>query len=133
MFGSIALMKGRIDKHTNSHAIGITPPNTPNISGNLWNSYKINSNSKIGGGVDFIGKRTGYTVPTNNTAPTIRQISGYARFDAMAEWSKNQYSVKLNVFNLTNREYFDSIYQTNGAHAIPGVDRSGQITFGYKF
>jgi len=137
IFGGIALMKSRIDKHINPYGVGLTPVNTPAVSGNFWNTYKINPNWKIGGGVDFVGERAGYSIVSPNalgvaTPPTIRHIAGYARFDALLQWDNKQYSIKLNIFNLLDREYYDAIY-TNGGFAIPGNSRSGQLTFSYKF
>ncbi|NDB69982.1 MAG: TonB-dependent receptor [Methylocystaceae bacterium] len=63
----------------------------------------------------------------------IRHVPGYARLDAMVEWQMlEDTSLKLNLFNLTNQKYFDSIYP-NGGHAIPGTDRSAQLSLSYKF
>jgi len=137
IFGGISLMKARIDKHINPYGVGLTPINTPSVSGNFWNSYKLNPNWKIGGGVDFVGERQGYSIasPTTSgvaTPPVIRHIPGYARFDALIQWDDKQYSIKLNIFNLLDKEYYDSIY-TNGGFAVPGNARSGQMTFSYKF
>ncbi len=133
MFGGIALMKSRIDKHINPNGVGLNPQNTPSVSGNFWNTYRLNENWKIGGGVDFVGERTGYSISNDVTvAPTIRHVPGYARFDALVQWDNKQYSVKLNIFNLLDREYFDSIY-INGGFAVPANSRSGQLTFSYKF
>ncbi|MCE3255580.1 MAG: TonB-dependent siderophore receptor [Rickettsiaceae bacterium] len=134
LFGSIALMDAKIDKHINPRIVGLAPANTPKVSGNIWTTYKLTPEFKIGGGVDFVGERTAFsTSGAPGTMPNVRKVAGYARYDAMAEWSKKQYSVRLNVFNLLNKEYYDSIYQTSGAHAIPGIDRSAQVTVGYKF
>jgi len=137
IFGGVALMKAKIDKHVNPHGVGLTPVNTPSISGNFWNTYKITQNWKIGGGVDFVSERHGYSISQTATSgvyrkPTIRKVPGYARFDALVQWDNKQYSVKLNIFNLLDKEYFDSIY-INGGFGIPGTNRAGQLTFSYKF
>lgn len=132
MFGNITFMKSRIDKHVNADMIGLTPPNTPTVSGNLWNTYKLNQNWKIGGGADFVGERTGYSMTSSAGRPNIRRVPGYTRFDAMIEWNNKQYSARLNIFNLLDKEYFNSIYP-NGGWGVPGLDRSAQLTFSYKF
>lgn len=135
VFGALALMTAEIDKHINPHAVGLTPVNTPGFSGNVWTTYKVAPKWKIGGGMDFVGERKAYSIGTTTpyTAPVIRHISGYARFDAMVEWQMlDNTSLKLNLFNLTNQRYFDSIYP-NGGHAILGQDRSAQLSLSYKF
>ena len=128
-------MTAEIDEQLNPFAVGIRPVNTPNFSGNVWTTYKVTPEWKIGGGVDFVGERTGYSIGTTTpyTAPVIRHVPGYARLDAMVEWKVlEDTSLKLNLFNLTDQRYYDSIY-TNGAHAIPGTDRSAQLSLSYKF
>jgi catecholate siderophore receptor len=135
MFGALALMSAKIDKQLNPYGVGLTPVNTPTFTGNLWTTYRILPDWKIGGGADFVGDREGYSIGTTTpyTPPIVRHIPGYVRFDAMAEWDVTKsYAVKFNVFNLLNQRYYDSIY-TNGGHAIPGVDRTVQVSLSYKF
>jgi catecholate siderophore receptor len=135
VFGAVAFMTAEIDKHINPYAQGLKPVNTPSFSGNVWTTYKVAQDWKIGGGVDFVGSRTGYSVGTTTpySAPTIRHVPGYARLDAMVEWQMVEAtSLKLNLFNLTDQRYYDAIYPSGG-HAIPGVDRSAQLSLAYKF
>ncbi len=137
IFGGVAFMKAEIDKHVNPNGVGLKPVNTPSVSGNFWNTYKITKNWKIGAGADFVGERLGYSISQNSTngvftAPTIRRVPGYVRFDGLLQWDNKQYSAKLNVFNLLDREYFDSIYP-NGGWGVPGTNRAAQLTVTYKF
>lgn len=134
VFGALAIMKAEIDEHINPFAVGIRPPNTPTFSGNLWTTYRVAPEWKVGGGVDFVSERTGYSIGTTTpySAPVIRNVPGYARFDAMVEWEQPTYAVRLNLFNLLDEDYYDAMYP-NGAHAIPGIDRSAQLTLAYKF
>ena len=135
VFGAIALMTAEIDKHINPYAVGLTPVNTPNFSGNIWTTYKIAPDWKIGGGMDFVGDRKGYSIGTTTpyTAPQIRHVPGYVRLDAMVEWNVYKAtSLKLNLFNLLNQRYYDAIYPSGG-HAIPGIPREAQLSLSYKF
>jgi len=131
---AIAFMKAEIDKQVNPFAVGLTPTNTPATSGSLWNTYAVTEHWKLGTGVDFVGKRLGYSIPTTTpyTAPVVREIPGYGRFDGLIEYDMKQYAVKLNLFNLLDKKYFDAIYP-NGGFAVPGIDRSAQLTVSYKF
>lgn len=135
VFGAIAWMTAEIDEQLNPFAVGLTPPNTPDYSGNIWTTYRIAQDWKIGGGVDFVSERTGYSIGTAApyTAPVIRHVPGYARVDAMIEWNVfKEASLKLNLFNILDQRYFDSIY-TNGGHAIPGIPREAQLSLAYRF
>jgi len=135
VFGAIAWMTAEIDEQLNPFAVGLTPPNTPDYSGNIWTTYKIAQDWKIGGGMDFVGERTGYSIGTATpySAPVIRHIPGYVRVDAMVEWNVYKAaSLKLNLFNILDRRYYDAIY-LSGAHAIPGIPREAQLSLTYKF
>ncbi len=133
IFGGITLLRTRIEVNPeSSQTEGLGFSNAPKISGNLWNSYKINENWKIAGGADFMSFREGSSVPRNNSKAIVTKIPGYVRFDAMIGWYQKDYSVKLNIFNLLDKEYYDSIH-LNGIHAVPGIDRSAQLGVSYKF
>ena len=61
----------------------------------------------------------------SNEAPS------YVRWDAMAEYElANNWALKLNVFNLFNRRYYEGVY---AGHIIPGTDRVAQLTLSTKF
>jgi catecholate siderophore receptor len=135
VFGAIAFMTAEIDEHINPFGVGLTPANTPSVSGNLWTTYKVAPAWKIGGGVDFVGERRGYSIGTTlpYTAPIQRHVPGYARLDAMAQWQVvDNTALQLNLFNLLDQRYYDAIYP-NGAHAIPGIGRAAQLSVSYKF
>lgn len=135
VFGALALMTAEIDEQINPFGVGLTPPNTPDYSGNIWTSYQIAPKWRIGGGVDFVGKRTGYAIGTTlpYTAPAIRHIPGYARVDAMVEWEmRENTSLELNLLNVLDKKYYESIY-VNGANAVPGIPFEAQLSLSYKF
>ena len=131
VFGGATFMKSQIDKNINPDMEGLRSTNTPTVSGNLWNTYRLTEHWRIGGGADFIGERQAYRTTTTGK-PDTKRVPAYVRFDAMLEWTHKQYAVKLNVNNLLDREYYDSIYP-NGGWATPGTDRTAQLSFNYKF
>ncbi len=133
VFSGLSLMKAEIDEHVNTFGVGLRPQNTPSFSGNFWSTYRLTDSWKVGGGVDYVGERYGYSISqTAQTNPTVRKVPGYARFDAMAQWNHQQYTLKLNVLNVLDKEYFDSIY-LNGGWGTPGQKRTFQLSLGYKF
>jgi catecholate siderophore receptor len=125
MFGGVALMKAGIDAATADQAntLGKTPLNTPDYTANVWSTYKVAGNWKVGGGFEMAGKRFG-----NNTNTT--HTPAYVRWDAMLEYAVEKYALKLNVFNLFNTKYYEGVYS---GHSVPGTTRSAQLTLSTKF
>jgi catecholate siderophore receptor len=125
IFGGLALMRATIDAATGSQAttLGKKPINTPDYTANLWSTYKVASQWKLGGGVEASGKRYG------NGTNTV-ETPAYVRADGMVEYEQGKYAIKLNVFNLFNTTYYEGVY---AGHSVPGVNRSAQLTASVKF
>ncbi|WP_442498210.1 TonB-dependent receptor [Methylobacter sp. sgz302048] len=102
---------------------GMTPVNVPAHSGVAWTSYHLTDNWEIGGGVFYATKR--YTDTVNEV-----ELPGYARLDAVLAYHQKHYDVQLNVFNLTDKVYYES-GQTRSA--LPGVPVSGQLSVRLKY
>ncbi|HUG58862.1 MAG TPA: TonB-dependent siderophore receptor [Candidimonas sp.] len=89
-------------------------PNTPKHSASLWTTYKVLPKLVVGGGAYFVDKQYG------NTANNL-YIPSYWRFDAMAGYEVNKnLNVQLNVFNLTDKTYYDKAYASHYASIAPG-------------
>jgi catecholate siderophore receptor len=125
VFGALALMRARIDAATGQQAntLGLIPLNTPKYTYSMWTTYGLGGGWKVGGGFDGAGLRYGQNADST-AAPA------YTRWDALLEYEQKSYSVKLNVFNLFNRDYYESVYQ---GHVVPGVRRELQVTLVTKF
>ncbi|QLG87343.1 TonB-dependent siderophore receptor [Chitinibacter bivalviorum] len=126
IFAGIAVMDPVIDDVANparKYQEGNRPDNAPTYTGNLWSTYQIDGNWKVGGGMNAMGKR--YTNLDN-----IVYLPSYVRWDAMAEWSHRDLSVQLNIYNLFNTKYYEGLYQ---GFAVPGTTRAARVTVGYKF
>ncbi|MBK8739899.1 MAG: TonB-dependent siderophore receptor [Betaproteobacteria bacterium] len=102
VFGALALMRGKIDAATGQQAntVGLVPLNTPKVTYALWTTYALGGGWKIGGGFDGAGLRYGQN--TNTTA-----APAYTRWDALLEYKRNAYALKLNVLNLFDRDYYE--------------------------
>lgn len=126
LFAGLALMDPVIDQVANparKHQEGNRPDNAPTYTGNLWSTYQIDGNWKVGGGMNAMGKR--YT-----NADNIVFLPSFVRWDAMAEWTHRDVSIQLNVLNLFNTDYYEGLY---GGFAVPGTKRSARVTASYKF
>ncbi|PIF77705.1 catecholate siderophore receptor [Variovorax sp. 54] len=100
-------------------------PNTPRNSATLWTTYTVMPGLTIGGGATYVGKQYGNV---NNT----KWIPSYVKYDAMVSYTVNKnFSLQLNVQNLTNKYYFDKAYASH--YATVGAGRSASLTGTFSF
>ena len=117
---------------TPSAANGQAFPNTPKHSFSLWTSYKVTPQLTLGLGAfgqsDVVG---GYSFSSNGSL--IRKgTPGYVRYDAMASYafSKNL-NLQLNVYNLSNKVYFNTAYAAHYAGMGAGRSAVASLKFVY--
>jgi catecholate siderophore receptor len=119
-----------------SRYIGQFARNTPAWTANLWTTYKLTPEWKIGGGVEAKGKRYAYSptgaFPAVTGAGTFNTAPAYTRIDALLAYERRDWALRLNVKNLFNKLYWDSVYD-NGGFAIPGPRRTVILTAEMKF
>jgi catecholate siderophore receptor len=112
--------------------------NTPKYTVNLWSIYQIGSRWKVGGGLEAKGDRQAVNpnstaaVPTLNGAYHPNTAPSYVRWDAMVAYEQSQWTVRLNIKNVLDKVYYDSVYD-NGGFTIPGPRRTAILTAEYKF
>ncbi len=123
VFAGYSPMRANVDV-SNSGNQGMWPDNTPKYTANLWTTYRLAGGWRVGGGFNSVGERIMYRGGTTRIAP------GYTRWDALVEYTYANYSIKLNVFNLFNKEYADGLY---AGMYMPGTDRAAQLSLNYKF
>jgi catecholate siderophore receptor len=54
------------------------------------------------------------------------------RWDGMVSYEQKNYAVRLNVYNLTNIDWYESIYD-NGGFVVPGMKQAAIVTTELKF
>lgn len=98
---------------------------TPKNSGNLWMTYNLPKQFRIGFGA-FARSRS--FTSTNNSVV----LPGFARFDASFSWrSEKHYEIGFNLKNLTNKLYYET---SNGDSGIlPGAPTNGSISLRYRW
>jgi catecholate siderophore receptor len=124
----------------NPALVGQRARNTPPYTFNLWTTYKLDDKWKVGGGVEVKGDRYGYVPSSAGAIPTLpgdtafhpNTAPAYVRWDAMVSYEMRKYALRLNVQNLLDNVYYDSIYD-NGAFSVPGTRRKFILTGEYKF
>jgi catecholate siderophore receptor len=143
IFSGLALMDATIlevAENINATTGAITPANegykgqrarnTPPYTFNLWTTYKLGGGWKVGGGVEAKGDRYGYNPSGAGAIPTLpgetdfhpNTAPAYERYDAMVAYEQRKWGVRLNIQNLANKLYYDSIYD-NGGFTVPGTKR----------
>lgn len=124
VFGAYTYMDGTILKALDGTQ-GHTPANTPRNTLTLWTTYAFTPHWEIGGGPTYMSSR--YAAPNNYV-----KVGGYTRWDAMAAYHQKKWDVRLNLLNLTNKYYFDSLIQSDGGRSVPGIGRTFLATFDYR-
>ena len=104
---------------------GQRPSMTPRHSGTMFTTYQITPAFRVGGGLNFRSSQTPNRNPPGIVAPS------YVTGDLMAEYAFDpQITLKLNVINVTNKLYADSLYT---GHYIPGQPRTVYATVTARF
>lgn len=104
---------------TGAQVKGDRPALTPKHSASLWSTYKISPFVRVGGGLNYRGEQ-------NPEGQRTLVAASFVTLDAMVEYSvSDNTTLKLNITNLTDKLYADSLYR--GFYA-PGAARSIQLS-----
>ena len=105
--------------------VGQRPSMTPRHSGTLWTTCQFTPSWRLGGGLNARSSQTPNRNPAGVVAPK------YVTGDLLAEYSPNdQLAIKLNVLNVADKHYADSLYT---GHYIQGAPRTLQVTLTQRF
>ena len=132
VYGSYAwIPSAKIDKGNadgtalTGEQVGQRPSMTPRHSGTVWTTYQLTPTFRLGAGLNARSAQTPNRNPAGVVAPKF--VTG----DLLLEYTHSQaVAVKLNVLNVTNAFYADSLYT---GHYIQGAARSVQLTMTAKF
>ena len=103
---------------------GDRPGLTPRHSGSVWTSYRVFPKLRLGLGANYRSSQN----PDGNRAV---KAAGFVTWDMMAEYSFTETTtLKLNVSNLTDKLYADTLYR--GFYG-PGQPRRIQLTLKHLF
>ncbi|MES2088704.1 MAG: TonB-dependent siderophore receptor [Pseudomonadota bacterium] len=127
VFGGIALMRGVIDKAGSAGAasVGKETGLTPRVTANLWATYQVSEQWRLGIGADGMSSRVPAAAETS-----INRAPGYVKADALIEYTQRDYKLKLNLNNLFNKVYVDGVYR---GFTVWGPTRGAQLTLSKTF
>ena len=104
---------------------GQRPSLTPRHSGSLFTTYQATDALRLGGGLNARSPQT----PNRNPAGIVAR--GFVTYDIFGEYAfSDTLALKLNVVNVTNKFYADSLYT---AHYIAGQPRTVYATLTARF
>ncbi|MDZ4201206.1 MAG: TonB-dependent siderophore receptor [Gallionella sp.] len=104
---------------TGAQVQGDRPALTPKHSASLWTTYRVTPKVRLGAGLNYRSEQ-------NPEGQRTLVAKSFATADAMVEYTvSDSTSLKLNVTNLTDKLYADSLYR--GFYA-PGAARSVQLS-----
>jgi catecholate siderophore receptor len=129
VFGGYSLLDARITKSNNVSAgvplQGKFAQLTPRHAGNLWLTYQLPKQFRLGFG--GYARTKSYT-STNN----LVTLPGYARFDASLSWqSEKHYEIAFNLKNIFNKRFYETSNGDNGI--LPGAPLNGSVTLRYRW
>jgi catecholate siderophore receptor len=132
VFAGVVFMHGEIDKAGSSAAaqatVGLNPGLIPNRQANLWTTYKIGSQWRLGGGFTAVSSQG----PASASAASLaNRAPGYVKLDALVEYQWNEdNTIKINLDNINDTVYYSSLYQ---GWPTLGAGRSVRATLTSKF
>ena len=125
LFAGATYLDGEIVKGIAPGTQGQVPANTAKGSATVWSTYAVTPEIELGGGAIYVSGRF-----ANNT--DLVHVPSYTRLDATVAWRQPRYEIRLNVFNLANRFYYDALIPSDGGRAVPGTGATGMLTFTYR-
>lgn len=109
---------------TGAQVQGDRPGLTPKHSGSLWTTYRVLPQLRLGAGLTYRGEQ-------NPEGARHMTAASFIVADAMAEYTIDEtWSAKLNITNLTDKLYADTLYR--GFYG-PGAPRRVQLTLKAMF
>lgn len=125
VFAGYTYLDGEIINGIAASTTGKVPTNTPKHTATAWTSYTFLPNWEVGGGAFYMSERF-----ANNTNTV--QVGSFVRWDGMVAYHQPKYDVRLNLFNIFDKKYYDALIQSDGGRAVPGTGRTAMLSFTYR-
>ncbi|MBO9538178.1 TonB-dependent siderophore receptor [Herbaspirillum sp.] len=106
-------------------SVGKVPINTPKHTLTTWTTYDVAPHWQVGGGATYMSERF------SNATNTV-QVGGYTRWDATVAYQQKDYDIRLNLFNLGNKMYYDALIPSDGGRSVPGLGRTAMLSVNYR-
>jgi catecholate siderophore receptor len=128
-------METEILKSSTAANVGKKLANIPDQQFNLLTKYKLTDHLTIGGQAIYASEVLGglFAPAVSPTGAPIH-IPSHWRFDLLSEYKfTDHFAVQLNVVNLTNELYYDSLYRNTTPFAFVAPGRAAYVTLNWKY
>jgi catecholate siderophore receptor len=131
VYGGLVVMETEVTGSANPANIGRRMANIPNTQFSLLTKYKLTDKLTVGGQAIYASEVfNGFFA----AGPEGYRTVPYWRFDALAEYKfTDNFSAQLNVVNLTNELYYDTLYQQNNSFVYVAPGRAAYLTLNWKY
>ena len=140
VLGGLVLMDPKVTKSIVPSNVGLQLANIAPQSFNLLTSYQLTRRLEFGGQSVYASKIEGGSLLAANGGiaypgtPNPTFIPSYWRFDAFAEFKINTLAtLKLYGQNLTNKLYYDSLYQSSQPFVKVAPGRAVYVSLAFNF
>jgi catecholate siderophore receptor len=140
VLGGLVLMDPKVTKSIAPSNVGLQLANIAPQSFNLLTRYQLTRRLELGGQSVYASKIEGGSLLAANGGiaypgiPNPTFIPSYWRFDAFAEFKINTFaSLKLYGQNLTNKLYYDSLYQSSQPFVKVAPGRVVYLSLAFNF
>jgi catecholate siderophore receptor len=130
VLGGYTYLSGKLISSPTPDNNGMPLPNAPKNSASLWTTYDFLQHWEIGGGLTYSSNDPVTTVTGTSAVAVGQVVPGYTRADATVAYLARCWNLRLNLLNLTDRDYF---YAASGGRVTPADGRRAVFTFTYNF
>ncbi|HYC02074.1 MAG TPA: TonB-dependent siderophore receptor [Azospirillaceae bacterium] len=124
VFGGLTLLDTEIRESTNPAEVGGKFPNIADTSFSLMTVYQLLDGLSVGGNAYYSSAKG-----IGNAVAGTAEVPGYWRFDLVGAYEVNEsVSLRLNLLNLTDRDYYDAVYRSGAPFAYIAPGRSFQLS-----
>jgi catecholate siderophore receptor len=131
VYGGLVVVDTEVTKSGDPALLGRRMANVPTTQFSLLSKYRLTDKLTIGGQAIYSSEIYAgrFAAATYN-----HHIVPFWRFDALAEYKlTDNVSLQLNVINLTDELYYDSLYQSINGNAFVAPGRTGYLTVNFKY
>ncbi len=130
VIGGYTFLSGKLLSSPQGGNSGFALPNAPKNTATLWSTYDFLRHWEVGGGFTYSSNIPVTNITGSSVITTPQVVPGYTRADLTAAYLARKWNLRLNVMNLTDRDYFAA---ASGARVTPADGRREVLTFTYYF
>lgn len=121
IYGGYVFMESEIKASLRTDELGESLDDTPKHSFSIWNTYEVNDQLAVSGGVRYVGE----------ISNDDKQFGKYLTVDLATRYQiRDDLALSLNIYNVFDKEYIE---KDGGGHFIPGAARSANVSLTYTF